>query len=193
MSTTPINHKNFFYPPGGILIWLIIFVELFTFGAALITLVNQAALDPVLFHESRLQLNVAFGTVNTILLLTSGFFMANTVYELKQKNNTTAKKYLLATMLFGVFFLVLKSVEYASKIDAGLVLGYNSFFTFYWLLTLFHIIHLLVGLAILASFYFTLKKDANQLDMQDVEAGAAFWHMCDLIWLLLFPVMYLIF
>jgi nitric oxide reductase NorE protein len=67
-------------------------------------------------------------------------------------------------------------------------MNHNTFFTFYWLHTGFHVIHVLVGLGILVSFKFTLKK----LETEDLEAGAAFWHMCDLIWLLLFPVLYLI-
>jgi nitric oxide reductase NorE protein len=188
-----IDHKNIFYPPGGILLWIIIFLELFTFGIALIAMVYYGNQEPVIFHESRLQLNVTFGTINTVLLLTSGFYMANTVHELKQKNNPKARKYLLATMLFGVLFLLLKSIEYGAKIDAGLVMSSNTFFSFYWMLTLFHVVHVIVGLVILASVYLGLKKENSTMEMEDVEASGAFWHMCDLIWLLLFPVIYLIF
>jgi len=188
-----IDSKNLFYPPGGVLIWIIIFLELITFGIALITMVFYAKQDPDLFHESRLQLNVAFGAVNTVFLLTSGFFMANSVHELKQKNNSKAQLYLLVTILFGVFFLILKSLEYASKIDEDLVMGFNTFFTFYWMLTLFHVVHVIVGLVILTSVYFGIKKEHMKTNMEDVEASAAFWHMCDLIWLLIFPVIYLIF
>ena len=193
MKNEVIDHKNFFYPPGGILIWIIIFLELFTFGIALIALVFYSKEDPVLFHESRLQLNVTLGTINTVFLLTSGFFMANTVHELKQNQKLKAQKYLLVTMLFGVLFLILKSVEYNAKLDAGLTMGSNTFFTFYWMLTLFHVIHVIVGLVILISVYVGIKKENSTTKMEDVEASAAFWHMCDLIWLLLFPVIYLIF
>jgi nitric oxide reductase NorE protein len=187
-----IDYKNLYYPPGGILLWIIIYLELITFGMALIAMVYSANQDPILFHESRLQLNVTFGTINTVLLLTSGFFMANTVHELKQFNKPKALKNLQITMLFGILFLLLKTVEYYSKIEAGLVIGTNSFFNYYWLLTLFHVIHVIVGLVILASIYYGVKKENSDTKMEDVEAGAAFWHMCDLIWLLLFPIIYLI-
>ncbi len=187
------DHKNIFYPPGGILIWIIIFLELITFGIALIALVFYSKEDPTLFHDSRLQLNITFGTINTVFLLTSGFFMANTVHELKQNHQLKAQKYLLITMLFGVLFLVLKLVEYNAKLDAGLTMGSNTFFTFYWMLTLFHVIHVIVGLVILISVYIGINKKNSTTKMEDVEASAAFWHMCDLIWLLLFPVIYLIF
>jgi len=190
---TKIDYKNVYYPPGGILLWIIIFLELITFGVALIALVFYAKEDPVLFHESRSHLNVTFGTINTVLLLTSGFLMAVTVHELKQNQKEKAKKHLLLTMLFGVLFLVLKSIEYNAKLDTGLVMGSNTFFTFYWMLTLFHVIHVIVGLVILTSVYFGLKKKDSTTKIEDIEASAAFWHMCDLIWLLLFPVIYLIF
>ncbi len=187
-----IDYKNIYYPPGGILLWIIIFLELITFGIALIFFVISAKENPELFHTSRLRLNATFGMINTVFLLTSGFFMAVTVKEFKAKNIVKSKKYLLTTMFFGLLFLVLKSVEYSGKLDAGLGIGYNSFFTYYWLLTLFHIIHVLVGLGILISVYFGLKKEKITTNIEDIESSAAFWHMCDLIWLLLFPILYLI-
>lgn len=193
METSKIDYKNVYYPPGGILLWLIIFLELFTFGAALVAMVYYGKQEPDLFHESRLLLNVSFGTINTIILLTSGFFMALTVRQIKINNKLKAKKILIITMFFGLLFLVVKSIEYSAKIQAGLDIGYNTFFTFYWLLTLFHVIHVIVGLVILTSVYFSLNKKNNETLVEDSEASAAFWHMCDLIWLLLFPIIYLIF
>lgn len=193
MNNAVIDYKNIYYPPGGILLWIIIFLELITFGAALIALVFSAKEDPILFHESRLLLNVTFGTINTVFLLTSGFFMTVTVHEIKLNQKQKAQKYLLLTMLFGFLFLILKAIEYNAKLNAGLDMGYNTFFTFYWMLTLFHVIHVIVGLVILLSVYFGIKKEKSTTKIEDVEASAAFWHMCDLIWLLLFPVIYLIF
>jgi len=96
-------------------------------------------------------------------------------------------------MLGGLLFLALKSIEYIDKIKAGLTIGYNSFFTFYWMLTLFHVIHILVGLIILGSVFIGIRKRNGTITINDFEASAAFWHMCDLIWLLLFPIIYLIF
>ncbi|WP_372792628.1 cytochrome c oxidase subunit 3 [Lutibacter sp.] len=193
MQTQQINTKNIFYPPGGILLWIIIFLELFTFGIALIAMVVYSKEESTIFHESRLLLNTTFGTINTIFLITSGFFMAISVHYLKQKNTKNSLLFLTLTMLGGVLFLGLKSFEYLDKIEAGLTIGYNTFFTFYWMLTLFHVIHVLVGLVILVSVYVGLKKEKSTTTIEDVEASAAFWHMCDLIWLLLFPIIYLLF
>ena len=191
MKTEELNYKNIFYPPGGILIWIIIFLELITFGVALIAMVVSSKEEIELFHNSSLQLNTAIGVINTLFLITSGFFMANSVTALKNQNISKSSLFLNLTLLGGFLFLSLKSVEYYFKIEAGLTIGYNTFFTYYWLLTLFHVIHVIVGIIILLIVGRSLKK--NKTNLEDFEASAAFWHMCDLIWLLLFPIIYLIF
>ena len=186
MDTPQINYKNIYFPPGGILIWIIIFLELITFGAALIAMVHYGNQELELFQNSSLKLNTTYGMINTIFLLTSGYFMAISVLELKTGNTIKFKKLLLLTMLFGVLFLGLKSFEYHEKLNEGFTLGYNTFFSFYWMLTLFHVIHVLV-------VYFGISKNKSTTTIEDVEASASFWHMCDLIWILLFPIIYLIF
>lgn len=193
MQPTTINYKNVYYPPGGILLWILIFLELITFSAALIALSVYSRENPEAYHNSRLLLNSTYGAINTLFLLTSGFFMATSMQQLKKRNFDKSTFYLKLTMLGGFLFLVLKSIEYSGKISHGLTIGYDTFFTFYWLLTLFHVIHVLVGMIILISMYFSIKKKREAVSIEDAEAGATFWHMCDLIWLLLFPVLYLIF
>jgi len=190
MQTEKIDYKNIYYPPGGILLWIIILLELLTFGIALIALVVSSKENPTLFHESRLHLNSTFGAVNTVFLLTSGAFMAAAVHQFKEKQFQKASKFINWTMLGGLFFLLLKGFEYYLKIESGHTFGYNTFFTFYWLLTGFHVIHVLIGLIILMSVKRGLKRKKTLVE--DIESSAAFWHMCDLIWLLLFPVLYLI-
>ena len=190
MEAAKIDYKNIYYPPGGILLWILIFLELVTFGAALVFLVINSKEDVEIFHQSRLALNATFGAMNTIFLLISGFFMATTVHQFKKNDTLKASFYLKLTMLGGLLFLILKGVEYYLKINAGYTIGYNSFFTFYWLLTGFHVIHVIVGLVILLFMQNGINKSKALLE--DVEASAAFWHMCDLIWLLHFPTLYLI-
>lgn len=189
-NITPI--KNIYYPPGGILMWIIIYLELITFCMAMLAMAYYNYENPNVFHESRLLLNANYGVINTIFLLTSGFFMAASVNEIKENNKRKAKLYLLLTMFFGLFFLILKGYEHYTKIEAGLDINYNTFFSFYWMLTIFHVIHVFIGLVILGSVYFGLKKN-KEIILEDMEASAAFWHMCDLIWLLLFPIIYLLF
>ncbi len=193
MNTNKIDYKSIYYPPGGILMWIIIFLELLTFGMALVAFVYYGKEQPELFHESRMQLNSTFGAINTIFLLTSGFFMANAVMEFKSNNRYKSSQYFKLTMIGGTLFLLLKGVEYYHKIDSGITLDTNMFFTFYWMLTGFHLIHVIMGLIILIWTNYGMMKKKSDTGIDDVEACAAFWHMCDLIWLLLFPVLYLIF
>tara|TARA_R110001583_G_scaffold54028_1_gene166063 strand:+ start:2435 stop:3016 length:582 start_codon:yes stop_codon:yes gene_type:complete len=193
MQTEQVNSKSIYYPPGGILMWIIIFLELFTFGMALIAMVVYSKDEPEVFHSSRLLLNSTFGAINTVFLLTSGLFMAQSVKYLKLNKVDKSSFFLKLTMLGGLLFLGLKSIEYYGKIQGGLTVSYNTFFSFYWMLTLFHVVHVIVGLVILAVNLIGLKNKKAVTNTEDFEASAAFWHMCDLIWLLLFPLIYLIF
>ena len=193
MQTQKIDYKNIYNPPGGLLIWILISLELLTFGIALLVLTIGSRENPEAYHQARLQLNINFGAINTLFLLTSGFFMASSMHQLKKGNYDKSGFFIKLAMLGGVLFLGLKSIEYYEKIQHGLSLGHSTFIDFYWLLTGFHVIHVLVGLIILLSTYFSIKKKREKVSMEDAEAGAAFWHMCDLIWLLLFPMLYLVF
>ncbi len=188
-----IDHRNIFYPPGGILLWVIIFVELLTYGLGLLALIHYGRLEPEVFHQSRLQLNTGIGTFNTVVLLTSGFFMAMAVKLFREGQFPRASTYLKLTMAGGGIFIVFKCYEYYEKLSAGVALDENMFFTLYWMLTVFHLAHVLVGMVILTYFLVKMKKASASIDLLDLESGAAFWHMCDLIWILLFPALYFIF
>lgn len=193
LSTKKPGHASIYEPPGGILIWIIIFVEIVTFAAVLSAFIYQRIQQPGLFNASQHMLDKTIGTVNTIILLTSGFFMAESVKNLKRDNRSKSLNALIVTIILGAAFILLKGFEYSVKIHHGIGLEYNTFFTYYWLLTGFHLIHVFVGLIILSYFYFKIKNGfyaaANH---EDVETGASFWHMCDLIWMLLFPTLYLL-
>lgn len=192
MDTKNINYKSIYYPPGGILLWIIIFLELITFGMGLISFVYYSKEDPALFHSSRLALNKTIGVINTLLLLSSGFFMAETVKYVKQHNLKKATLCLNLTKLGGILFIVLKATEYYQKINSGISLNTNLFYTYYWLLTAFHLVHVMAGLVILMFVFAGMSKNTATINLENMEASAAFWHMCDLIWLLLFPVFYLV-
>ncbi|HRG00855.1 MAG TPA: cytochrome c oxidase subunit 3 [Bacteroidia bacterium] len=187
-----INIKNnIYYPPGGILLWIIIFLELLTFGMAIIAFLISSKSEFSLFHESRLQLNITLGSCNTIILISSGYYMAKAVNYFKENDSKRFSSSLHLTMLIGSLFIVLKSIEYYYKIKNNLLIDTNTFFTFYWLLTIFHLIHVIVGMIILIVIRYKTKQQPNIITIDDVEAAGAFWHMCDLIWLLIFPLLYL--
>lgn len=193
MNSEIVNNRTIDNPPGGILMWIVIFLELLTFGIALIFMVILGNEERTVFHSSRLLLNPIFGAINTILLLISGYFMAESVRYYKGENRVKANRTINMAMLFGFLFLIVKSTEYYLKISHNINLSTNTFFSFYWLLTGFHFIHVLVGLVILFFIKRYNQQEITDLNLEYYEAGATFWHMCDLIWIILFPILYMFF
>jgi nitric oxide reductase NorE protein len=182
---------NFFYPPGGILIWIIVFLELTVFFALLIVMKNSAHTQMDVFRHSVADLNIIAGTTNTVILLLSGYFMAKTITVIDHEDNKKHKSYLLATIICGLIFIAIKMVEYSEKLSSGMTISYNNYFTFYWLITMFHLLHVVVGITILTYFYFQKALKDRYQYQENLEAGAVFWHMCDLIWVVVFAVIYL--
>lgn len=182
------NKKSIFFPPGGFLIWIILLVEMITFFIGISSLLyeKRSAYADFIFMQS--SLNIHFGLWNTIFLITSGFFMAIAVHFHKSLQTTEVTFSLLLAIFFGVFFLILKSIEYVGKLNAGYTIDFSDFFAFYWLLTGFHFLHVFVGLLILIYIYLI----RNSILHENFESGATFWHMCDLIWIILFPALYLV-
>lgn len=187
------NKKSFFYPPGGILIWIVIYVELITYGMAMIALAYYGSQERALFHDDSQLLNKNIGVINTAILLSGGYFAAMAVQFFKKKLTVKSSRFLLWAIYSGIAFLILKMIEYYLKIDAGIDMNYSTFFMNYWLLTGFHWIHVLVGVVILIIIRRSIIKKQEDASLEDLEAGTAFWHMCDIIWLLLFPILYLLF
>lgn len=187
------NIKHPLHPPGGLMIWLLILMELIVFGATFLAFFFVRGQELKLFAEAQQSLNPTLGFINTILLITSGGFVAlgNRLYE--EKANKLSALLFVGGIVFGIAFLGVKGIEYSHKVSLGHTTGVNAFFDFYWLLTVFHAAHVLLGLLVL--FYITYRiKYSLAFDPEGVtvKMGSAFWHMCDLVWVLLFPILYLI-
>lgn len=194
MNSALVNkYKSIENPPGGLVIWILILLELLTFGIALVFMVMLSKEESSIFHSSRLQLNTFIGATNTLVLLTSGYFMAQSFMFYKNAQKEKSLLNINLTILFGFIFLLLKSIEYYLKINNGIHLDTNTFYTFYWLLTGFHFIHVATGIVILFFLRKFSKQEMTDEKIEYFEAGTAFWHMCDLIWLLISPIIYLLF
>lgn len=182
-----------FEPPGGLLVWIVIVVETVTFGAGLVTFAMSRRDEPAVFAAGRAALHQPLALANTLVLLTGGWLMANAVASLRQGRTKAAEGWILAASASGATFLALKGVEWAEKLRHGLGLHHDSFFTYYWLLTGFHFLHVAVAVVILLGLYRGIRQGRyTRASHLDVESGGAFWHMCDLIWLLVYPTIYLL-
>ncbi len=170
--------------PGNPMMWLLIWSELAVFSLGLIGFAIAWILDPETFRQSQATLNRLAGGINTMVLVTSGFCAALAVEAQSRKQGNAARWWLAAASLLGLVFLVVKGMEYADKAAHGIGIDTNNFYTLYYLLTGFHALHVVLGIVILI-----IVGWRNSLE--NLETGAAFWHMVDLIWILLFPVVYL--
>lgn len=171
--------------PGDFMMWVLIVSELLVFGAALLAFLAVRSTDPAGFAADQALLDRTAGAVNTMVLVSSGLFAALAVEARDAEFRLQARRWLLAASALGVVFLVVKAVEYASKAELGIGIESSPFFTFYYLVTGFHALHVVAGIALLV---LVMRFDAPR----NVETAAAFWHMVDLVWVLLFPIIYLL-
>ncbi len=180
-------------PPGGILVWIIVFVELITFLAGIGVFLYQRADDPESFARGRDLLDQPLALLNTGILLTGGWFMACGITELKNGAADRARRWIASAVGSGIAFLLVKGIEFGRKAGQGHAFGEDSFFTLYYALTGFHFIHVLVAVLILLYLAAQIRRGRyHRANHDDVEAGGIFWHLCDLIWLFLFPTLYLL-
>lgn len=171
--------------PGELMMWVLIVSELLVFGAGLAVFLGVRLTDPALFAESQDHLHRTGAALNTIVLVTSGFLAARALQWREAGVRLKARVSLVAAAALGVVFLIIKGMEYADKAALGIGPETNAFFTFYYLLTGFHAAHVVAGVVILL---LVAWKD----DARNIETGAQFWHMVDLVWVILFPVVYLL-
>ncbi len=171
--------------PGDLMMWVLVISELLVFGAGLLAFLGVRITDPAGFSEAQTVLNATGAGINTVVLVTSGFLAACALPFIETGRRGLARLALLGASLLGVVFLVIKGVEFAQKSALGVTYDTHPFFTFYYLLTGFHAAHVVAGIVILGLV-------ALRLEPRSVEVGALFWHMVDLVWLLLFPVIYLL-
>jgi nitric oxide reductase NorE protein len=171
--------------PGELMMWVLIASELLVFGAALLACLGVRIADPARFAADQALLDQTAGAINTIVLVTSGLCAAFAARERERERRGTARLWLLAAASLGAVFLVVKGFEYSAKIEIGIGIESSPFFTFYYLITGFHALHVVAGIAILV-----LVSWADSLS--NMEAAVAFWHMVDLVWVLLFPIIYVL-
>lgn len=182
MNDTPTNVLDEL--PGELMIWVLIVSELAVFGIGLLIFMVLRAGDPETFAASQDTLNRSAGAVNTIVLVTSGYCAAMAT-RFSGSNTGKTRAWLGGAFLLGVVFLAIKAAEYLDKAHHGIGIETNEFFTFCFLLTGFHAMHVVAGLIVFALLIWRPSR-------QSVEAGASFWHMVDLVWILLFPIIYLV-
>lgn len=171
--------------PGDPMIWVLIFSELVAFGLFLGAFVVARALHPGMFAAGQSALDSNLAGLNTVVLVTSGWAAAKATKAARAGERPLARYWSFGAMALGGLFIAIKITEYAEEIGQGVGLETSPFFTLYFLLTGFHLLHVGLGIVILAVV-------CRRAAISGVETGTAFWHMVDLVWIVMFPIVYLV-
>lgn len=183
--------------------WLFIFTELLLFGGLFLVYSIFRAQYPTAFHESSLELSVTIGVINTVVLLFSSMTIAMALTAMQKNDLKNAMMLIGVTLFCALVFLVNKYFEWGGKIHHGLYpgsdlmqlldRGHHLYFSLYFFMTGLHALHIIIGMILLIVCLFKVKsKSINNQDYVLLENGALYWHLVDLIWIFLFPLMYLI-
>lgn len=183
--------------------WFFIFTELLLFGGLFLVYSIFRARYPVNFHEASLELNVTIGTINTVALLFSSMTIAMALTAIQRGNKKVTMVMIGITLLMALVFLFNKYVEWGVKIEHGLYPGSKLmpmldrgdllYFSLYFFMTGLHALHIIIGMVLLTIAFLKVKNGSiHSQKYHNLENGALYWHLVDLIWIFLFPLLYLI-
>lgn len=187
-------------------VWLFLTSEILMFGGLFVGYLLYHNMYPEVFHEGSKALDWRLGAFNTIVLLLSSLTMVLGVHYSQNNQRSKAVWNLAVTIACGAIFMVVKYFEYSHKIHEGLLPGLlftgenpanltnpGLYFSFYFMMTGLHGIHVLAGMALILWVLLRARKgEFSDKYFMPVEGVALFWHLVDLIWIFLFPLLYLV-
>jgi nitric oxide reductase NorE protein len=178
--------------PGEVGIWLFILGDLIVFSLFFGNYLYDRSLDVELFSRSQATLSQSIGTVNTLVLLASSWFVVKGLHAVRVKA-VYPGRWFAAAWGCGLIFSINKLVEYVGKARVDIGAMTNDFYMYYFVLTGIHFVHVLVGMALLMLMRnVAVKATRTAGDARFLETGASFWHVVDVLWIVLFPLLYLI-
>ncbi len=170
--------------------WFFVVGDLWIFTGYFACYAYDRGQSAELFLGGQQSLQQGFGVFNTVLLLTSSYLVALCVQSVRNNALAIARRQLLAGSGLGIVFLVVKATEWYAKVQAGLNPEFTAFYLYYFMLTGLHVLHVCFGLLLLRLVYGELTK-RSQPQMAFVEAAAIYWHFVDLLWIILFALLYM--
>ncbi len=174
-------------------LWCFLATEVLLFGGLFTAYTVFRIGDPALFHAEYQKLNRLFGAVNTVVLICSSLTVALGIAAIRQGKVRMLRSCLLLTLLLAAAFLGIKFVEYSEHFAHGELPKSNNFFSLYYMLTGLHAIHVCAGMAALAAMLMLASRGKFSADYHTpVEITGLYWHFVDLVWIYLFPLLYLV-
>ncbi len=174
-------------PTGRLAVWWLLASEIFIFGGLIACFLLFKLNGTPGFEDASLT-SVTAGAINTFVLLTSSLSIVLAHAAIEKGERKKSFTYIWYTIGFGLVFLVIKTYEYTGKILHGHTITENLFWSFYYTMTGLHALHVIGGMVIMALISFDLRKGHN---FQRVELIGIYWHFVDLVWIFLFPILYI--
>ena len=193
------------YSSSKLGMWLFLVTEILLFGGLFVAYIVFRAMYPDLFEQASTLLSRPMGTINTAVLIASSFTMAMAVNSSQKGDSNKSNQYLLITFFCGLIFMMIKYMEYSHKFHLGTLPGtfytYEGFthpkapmfFGIYFMMTGLHGFHVLIGMGLI--LWCLIRSNKGHFGPKyytPVENTGIYWHLVDLIWIYLFPLMYLI-
>jgi nitric oxide reductase NorE protein len=173
-------------------VWVFVAADMTMFAMLFVSFMLDRRHAPALFENSRHALNADFGGVNTLILLTSSWLVVLAVDAAKAGRVQQVPRCLAGAWACGLAFCVSKALEYGGKLHAGISMLSNDFYMYYFALTGIHLLHVVAGTVMLGVLWKKARAGAyGAANRVGLECGATYWHMVDLLWILLFPLLYL--
>jgi cytochrome c oxidase subunit 3 len=185
--------------------WVFLVTEILFFGGLFVAYIVYRAWNPELFTMAATQLDTLMGGINTLVLIGSSLTMALAIRAAQTDNPNLSIKYLASTVALAFVFMVIKYFEYTHKFELGIFPGEaytftgidhpkaHIFFSIYYMMTGLHGIHVIIGIGIITWLIIKTKKGAfNSSYYTPVEITGLYWHLVDIVWIFLFPLLYLI-
>ena len=178
--------------PGVDGVWVAIGADSVIFAILFGSFMQARLHNPAVFEASRHTLNMNLGGVDTLILLTSSWSVALAIQALKRGLVDRVPRYLLGGVLTGLMFMMSKSVEYFEKFAQGIRPATNDFYMWYFTLTGIHLLHVVFGTSLLTYLWVRARRRAYSSSRRVVpECVASYWHLVDLLWIVIFPLLYL--
>lgn len=191
-AIAPRRHARSGHVPGEAGVWLLILGDMTIFGVFFAVYSHARAADRDLFTQAQQELSFGIGLINTVLLLMSSWFVALAVKSVRRGSPVPGSRYFLFALLCGLGFLVNKVIEYSEKLSAGLTPMTNDFLMYFYVLTGIHATHVIIGMSILLYLWRRTRAAVRTPSMPVIEGGASYWHLVDVLWIVLFPLLYLV-
>ena len=177
--------------PGEPGVWIIIFGDLLVFTLFFATFASYRLDDHAMFQTAQTKLSQTSGLINTLLLLTSSWLVMEAITAARAGAALRAKRLVTGAMLLGSGFVLVKFFEYRSEIQAGASPVLNDFFMLYFAFTGIHLLHVIVGIVALAFLRVMSAQPATPQRTAIMEACGIFWHLVDILWVVLYAILFL--